>query len=370
MRLLLAGVLALVVAAPQTPPGGVSSPGQIRGTMRPPPQKTRSATGDALDRYAKGDYEGAVSVLWYLGGFSTVDADEWIRRNGPGEAEHRRLIAATLALDIAAAKDAWPVAMIEWACEGFRRAGPPTPVEDVWMRASVALAEGDGIWFVLTADNHLGHALGRFPDDGRLKLAQPFVTVGRATEPEVTTGTTVTDQTTMAADFLAARIVDRTTQGGARQAAQFERAAAEYTALASDPEVGAEARLRLGDLLLRLGRADAAAEQFRQASAAAGDPFVAYLARLSLAWTDASAGRADDAVRGYQSALGVVPHARSASMLLATLFMTQGRMADAETTVEGFLKAPPAGDDPWRQYPRGDLRLYPKLVAQLREAIK
>jgi tetratricopeptide (TPR) repeat protein len=371
MRVWPIAVLALLVAAPQTPPAGSSRSGQIRGTMRPGQQKVRSATGDALDRYAKGDYDGAVGTLWYLGGFSTVDADEWIRRNGPREADRRRLIASALALDVTAARESWPVALIEWTCEGFRNAGPPTATEDVWMRASIALAEGDGMWAVLTTGTHLGHALERFPDDARFKLAQPFVTAARASEPAVTPGTTVTDQTPMAVDYLAARVADRSTDAGARLAAQYERAATGFEALVSDPEVGPEARLRFGDLLLRLGRDEAAAEQFRQAGAAAGDPFVGYLARLSLAWTDAASGRVDDAVRGYQSALGVVPRARSASTLLATLFMMHGRVADAESLMAGFLSAPPTSvEDPWRQYPRGDFRLYPTLIGRLREAIK
>ncbi|MFI5177475.1 MAG: tetratricopeptide repeat protein [Vicinamibacterales bacterium] len=371
MRVWLVGILALVVAAPQTPPGGSSRPGQVRGTMRPPQQKVRSATGDALDRYAKGDYDGAVSVLWYLGGFSTVDADEWIKRNGLRDAEHRRLIAATLALEITAAKESWPVALVEWACEGFRDAGPPTPIENTWLRASIALAEGDGMWAVLAPDKHLGHTLQRFPDDGRFKLVAPFVAVARASEPALTTGTTVTDQTPMAVDFLAARIVDRSTEAGAREAAQYERAAPQLAALVADPEVGPEARLRLGDLLLRLGRVDEATDQFRQAAAAESDPFVGYLARVSLAWTDASAGRADEAVRGYQSALGIVPHAHSASILLAALLMIHGRVPDAETVMTDMLRSTPASvDDPWRQFSHGDLRLYPKLIATLREAIK
>jgi len=339
--------------------------------MLPRQQKVSSATSDALDRYASGDYDGAVGSLVYLGGFSTVDADEWIKRGGLREADHRRLIASALALDVTAAKDAWPVALIEWMCEGFRNAGPPTVNEDIWMQASIALAEGDGMWSILKTDNHLGHALARFPDDPRFKLAQAFVAAAVAAQPAVTTGTIVTDQTPVAFDSIAASIVDRSTDAGARAAGQYERAATQFEALVADPVVGPEARLRLGDLRRRLGRADAAADEFRQADAAATDPFVTYLARLSLAWNDAAAGRDAEAIAGYESALAIVPHARSASTLLAALFMTHGRVTEAETLMDAFLSAPPAStDDPWREYPHGDLRLYPALMAKLREAIK
>jgi Flp pilus assembly protein TadD len=239
------------------------------------------------------------------------------------------------------------------------------------MRASVALAEGDGMWAILSPTAHLGHALQRFPDDPHLKLARAFVADAVASQPAVTTGTTLTDQTPVAFDRLAARTLDDTPDASARRTA-LERVAAEFRPLVADPVVGAEAHLRLGDLELRLGQPDQAAADFRQADAAAsGDPFVSYLARLFLAWTDAQAGRVADAERGYRSALQVAPRARSATTLLSALLVMNGRLEEAEQVTEAFFTSPerPA-DDPWRQYPRGDFRAYLTLLTELHEAMK
>jgi tetratricopeptide (TPR) repeat protein len=357
MRAWLIAILAVAALAPSE--------------QRSNQPRVRSATGDALDRYVGGDYDGAIGQLTYLGGFSTVDADEWIRTGGLADAARRRLIAASLALEVTAAKDAWPTTLIEWACDGFRTSGAPTANEALWMRASVALAEGDGMWAILSPAAHLGHALQRFPDDPHLKLARAFVADAVASQPAVTTGTTLTDQTPVAFDRLAARTLDGAPDAAARRTA-LERVAAEFRPLVADPVVGAEAHLRLGDLELRLGQPDQATADFRQADAAASDdPFVSYLARLFLAWTDAQAGRVAEAERGYRSALQAVPRARSATTLLSALLVMNGRLEDAEHATAAFLASPerPA-DDPWRQYPRGDFRAYLTLLTQLHEAMK
>lgn len=357
MRAWLIAILAVATLAPSE--------------QRSSQPRVRSATGDALDRYVGGDYDGAIGQLTYLGGFSTVDADEWIRKGGPADADRRRLIAASLALEVTAAKDAWPTTLIEWACDGFRLAGPPAPNEALWMRASVALAEADRMWAILSPTAHLGHALQRFPDDPHFKLARALVADAVASQPPVTTGTTLTDQTPVAFDRLAARTLESAAETDARRAT-LDQIAAQFEPLVSDPMVGAEAHLRLGDLQLRLGRNDRAAEEFRRAdAAAANDPFIAYLARLFLAWTDARTGRSDDAERGYRSALQLMPRARSATTLLSALLVMNGKLAEAEQVTDAFLASPETPEnDPWREYPRGDFRAYPTLLNALHEAFK
>jgi len=373
MRVWLITAVGVLIAAPQglppmRPPGGGSRGGQqITGQLGRP--TGRSATGDALDRYVSGDYDGAIGALVYLGGFSTVDADEWISRGGTADATRRRFIAASLALEVIAAKEAWPVALYEWACDTMRNANPPSPNEALWMRASVALAEGDAMWSVLGDDGHLGHALGRFPDDPHLKLARAFVAEASALQPKVTTGTVTTDQTPVALDRIAARLPDPAAPADAAKTATLERVAAGYRALVDDPVVGAEARLRLGDTELRLGRIDAAVADFRDARGSA-DPFVSYLARLFLGWAAARAGDTTAAIDEYRSALDLAPHARSATTLLASLYLLNGRAADAESAAHDFLSAGAPPDDPWRQYPRGDFRSYLSLLDQLHAAFR
>jgi tetratricopeptide (TPR) repeat protein len=369
MRVWSVTVIAVLLAVPQgLPPmrGGGRGGQTITGQLGHP--SSRSATSDALDRYVSGDYDGAIGALVYLGGFSTVDADEWIKRGGLADATRRRFIASSLALEVIAAKEAWPVALFEWACEGMRNANPPSPNEALWMRTSVALAEGDAMWSILQ-DPHLGHALERFPDDPHLKLARAFVAEASALQPKVTTGTVTTDQTPVALDRIAARLPDPASPADAAKKATFERIADGYRALASDPVVGAEVHLRLGDVELRLGRIDAAVAEFHEADHT-NDPFVSYLAKLFLAWTKARAGETNAAIDGYRSALDITPHARSATTLLAALYLMHGRAADAESVTHDFLSANPPPADPWRMYPRGDFRSYLSLLDQLHAAMQ
>jgi hypothetical protein len=369
MRVWSVTAVAVLLAVPQglPPMRGGSRGGQtITGQLGHP--NSRSATSDALDRYVSGDYDGAIGALVYLGGFSTVDADEWIKRGGLADTTRRRFIASSLALEVIAAKEAWPVALFEWACEGMRDANPPSPHEALWMRTSVALAEGDAMWSILQ-DPHLGHALERFPDDPHLKLARAFVAEAYALQPKVTTGMVTTDQTPVALDRIAARLPDAAKPPDPAMTLTLERIAAGYRLLVSDPVVGLEAHLRLGDVELRLGRIDGAVGEFRIAERAT-DPFVSYVAKLFLGWTAAHAGDTDAAINEYRSALEITPRARSATTLLSALYLMNGRAADAESVTHDFLSASSPADDPWRMYPRGDFRSYLSLLDQLHAAIK
>ena len=156
--------------------------------------------------------------------------------------------------------------------------------------------------------------------------------------------------------------------GPANPSKLLERAAAAATALAADPLVGPEARLRFGYLQLRLGPHDPALQQFRQIETT--DAFVTYLGHLFSGWTLARDGQADAAVREYRAALAVVPHARSASTLLTAFCIMNGRLDDAEKLANELMAKPAVADDPWRTYLLGDYREYPTLIAGLREAIK
>src|SRR5262245_52793407 len=143
MRTLVACTFVVVLTAQERPPvppqGASTTVGAQRpkppGGDRPPLAHTRSATRDALDRYAAGDYERAISVLMGIGSFNPEHAQAWVDAAGGVEARaHRLLIAATLALEVVASKENWPSQVIEWACDAFREAGPPTPNEALWLR--------------------------------------------------------------------------------------------------------------------------------------------------------------------------------------------------------------------------------------------
>jgi tetratricopeptide (TPR) repeat protein len=398
MRLLIACTLAAGLAAqgtppvrppqiPTKPPVGAQRPKQP-GTERPPNGRIRSATGDALDRYAGGEYERAVKVLLSLGGFNLEQAQAWINVVDGPQRERRRLIAATLVLEIVAAKDAWPAHLVEWACDAFKAAGAATPNEALWLRASIALAEGHGMWpFLVTPPvpaagqtparlraepkpdaGHIAHAHERFPDDPYFMLAGVVAAEVKASEPDKPSATK-SDQTPVAFDRISSLLA-----GPAPLSTDQDRAlhAALTTLepLLASPSVGAEAHVRSGHILLRLGRADDALPHFHAASEGA-EPAIKYLGHMYAAWTLAHQSKAAAAIAEYRAALRVVPHARSAASLLTALLLMNDETTQAEALVDQEISTLSAGiDDPWRTYLLGDYRHYPALLARLREAIR
>jgi tetratricopeptide (TPR) repeat protein len=401
MRSILACALAAFVALQQFPParppvgtgggGGTQGRGGATG-QRPPPRpmnsRTRSATADAMDRYVPGDYEKAVTTLANLGGFDMMGAEEWIISGTPGAVQRRRLIAAIVALEYTASRPGLSPSLFEWGAKTLSASVEPQPSEALWLRASVALAEGRAAWPILMGlppglgarpvastappdpllgHGHLAYALSRFPDDPHFKLAQ-IVSAEATTSPATGAIVLTPDGKGVVTDQLDAQMLPRVAPGPARPTALLERAAEAAGTLTSNSIVGPEAHLRLGYLQLRLGHHDLALQQFRQIDTA--DSFVAYLGHLFSGWTLAKDGQADAAVAAYRAALGVVPHARSASTLLTTFCIMSGRQDEAEKLANELMTKPAVAEDPWRTYLLGDYREYPKLIARLREAIQ
>ena len=84
----------------------------------------------------------------------------------------------------------------------------------------------------------------------------------------------------------------------------------------------------------------------------------------------AAQGQSSQAIARYESALKLLPNARSATTLLSALYISIGRLEDAERLAGAFLGSHAAADDPLPRYLLGDYRNYPALIAQLREAIR
>jgi tetratricopeptide (TPR) repeat protein len=350
--------------------------------------RTRSATGDALDRYVKGEYERSVSVLANIGGFDVTGAEEWILSGGVGAVQKRRFIAALVALEYTASRPGLSPLLYEWGAKTLRESAEKQPLEATWLRASVALAEGRGAWPLLMGlppglgarpmastaavdpllgHGHLAYTLSRFAADPHFRLAQ-IVTAEAMTSPAVGAIVLTPDGRGVVTDQLDAQMLDVAATGPANPSKLLERAAEAARVLTAAPLVGPEAHLRLGYLQLRLGHHDLALQQFTQIDTT--DPFVAYLGHLFAGWTLAKDGQADAAVVAYRAALAVVPHARSASTLLTAFSIMSGRLDDAEKLASELMAKPAVGDDPWRIYLQGDYREYSKLIAGMREAIK
>ena len=395
MRVLPAVFVSLTLVSPQWPPASpvrppASPPGQpSKPATKSQPPRVRSATGDALDRYADGQYADAIAKLSVLGGFNAPQAETWARALGPNELARRRLLAATLALEYTASRPGLSPSLLEWARDAVQATGS-AEWERLWLRAAIALAEGVEAWNFLTPPpaaasvgassrgaapavppplGYLAEARRRYPDDPHFKLAEA-VGLEVAASPAPATPLSRRSPGPVAFDRIAGEMLDEGHAPPPAQAALVERAATAFEALAADPVVGAEALVRLGFCRLRLGQRDRAVQHFTDASRTASEPAVGYLARLFAGVAHARSGRVDEAVAAYRAALEILPHTRSASALLTSLLFMHHRLDEAEAVAGDFLSNSQADRDPWQTYLLGDYRSYSDLVIRLREAAK
>jgi tetratricopeptide (TPR) repeat protein len=299
----------------------------------------------------------------------------WIAAGGPSEIDRRELAAATFALEAArtGAWKAWklrvdaptvdespprffldwqpPAHLLEWGCARLRARGTPHPAERLWQLAAISVAQRAEDYEFLNGDGeqtdvrdyareieHLRHVRQRFPDEPRFKLAQ-----------------------VIAAEWQASPAVRR----GRPQAARDQ-----FADLRDDPDIGAEATLRLGRIAMTLRDDDRAREAFERVESLTRDPWTLYLARLFRGTILERRGRTADAERAYRGALEAVPRAQAAATALAALLARQDRRSEASTIVEEMLAASPAPPDPWRGYVNADDRFWPALIARLREEIR
>ena len=140
-----------------------------------------------------------------------------------------------------------------------------------------------------------------------------------------------------------------------------------FTALQGDPDVGAEAAVRLGALALRQGAADDAIALFDRVESRTRDPWVLYLARFFKGRAYDLRKQPAEAERAYRGALRAIPNAQSAVMALATLLSHDGRRREASTLTTAMLAAETV--DPWRAFADADDRFWPELIARVRAEI-
>ncbi len=295
----------------------------------------RSATGDALDRYLEGDYAGAIAFLQPLGGFNVMLAQAWIDAKGSGAAERRRLVAATMVLEYTAARPNLSPPLIEWACEQLAKYPSPA-LEELWLRASIALIEGRQAWTILTGatSSHLAHARERFPANAHFKLAEAVSAEALASDPSVRASA---GDRGMVVDQLSAEMLNLSgdDQAKPRQAVMLEEAASALESLLADQTVGAEARLRLG-------YHPAATRPARRRAGSL--PAARFERTRPDRWPTSAICFRDGRSRGWARQTmrwpltvprsTVVPRARSATTLLAALLVMNHRLAEAEAIVD------------------------------------
>ena len=346
---------------------------------------------EMLDSYKAGKFAAVVAELEGDIDFKDLlkqlqdQGPAWIDAGGPDERERRELVAATFALEAAradewrewkfiwkqkqiCASDAGPLAdskggcinplgvlewkapplLIEWACRRLRKDETPRPIERWWQLAALAVAQrsedgqflvgdtsiglGVGSGEILNAQleiKHLEHVRKRFPEEMRFVLAEGIAR-------------------------------DRFWQDDAMQA---------YGALYNDPVVGGEAMMRMGVMLVRMGRREDALKHFDRAESLTRDRYVIYLVKYFRGRIAESQRRNDDALEAYRAAVAAWPRAQSATLALASLLFQNGRRAEAQGLAAAMLEANPQPIDPWKEYVHADNRFWPLLVGKLRAEI-
>ena len=351
-----------------------------------------------LDRYERRDYA-------VVGDARTMDIKTFSKRlsdaaprcvsaAGASAVERRRLVAATLALEVVqpvvedalTAQDGMARNVIEWGCRLVRANPKPTEAEHWWHLAALALSEQLFDEYFLTGylspqigseaaariaaryggnRNHLSHAENRFPDEARFKLGR-LVT----TEVHITMGAWGwLGQPSEAVRQAAKPFYEDSVRKPDNN--QRRRLIGGYAELAAASEaVRAEAHVRAGVLEFRLGQYDAALGQLRQAQANTQEAALLYLSHFFRAKVLERRGGEAEAEAEYRAALRAMPMAQSAvTALSAWLFLRDAREEAYELTAAS-LAVRPVPVDPWREYWCGDCRLWPALIARLREELR
>lgn len=276
------------------------------------------------------------------------DGTAWMLARGAGEANHRRLIAATFAIDVAAAgmdaspKDVAP--LVEWGCEQVRRR-LPSDAERAWQIAAIAVLEGVGNLQAVEA--HLGHAAIRVSTEPQWQQTRAWI-----------------------ADSKTLNVHPRQPLTAAKIPFPVSLAA-QYEALTAVPALAGDAWTRIGFLHFLAGEhAEARASFARADDAAEGSTDARYLTHLFSAWIAEREGRKIEAMKEFAAALDATSSGRTAAVWLASRHQIDGHAAEAQAIVTRSLSNSAGGVDPWRFFYRGDMRRWPLLIAAARRAVE
>jgi tetratricopeptide (TPR) repeat protein len=213
----------------------------------------------------------------------------------------------------------------------------PDDYEHVWLTAVLALLQGR--ISPTLAEPFVERALARFPNEPRFLLAKAIVTDQRWRGfGSMTFGTQRT-------------VTEMPIKEGTALLEAYEAVAT------ASPELAAEAHIRAGWFLYRVGRADDAIRAFDSAEPPKHDRAMEYLRHLFKSHVLTSQGKYDDAANEARAAHVVIPEAQSARVALMNALTLRGDAPGAEIVAENIETAPKT-DDPWWTYWLGDFRWY------------
>ena len=374
-----------------------AAPGADQKTKAPapPPPIAPLNLPHVLDLYADGRFDEAVTRVARAGeevGRNLrrhwgVTARQWIDAD-PARRPQRILAAAALALEtehIRVERGDWRVTagdppcagacVLDWAQLHLVQRGAADRAERAWYLAAAALAGGSRDWRYLhrpvdperasrVMPGLMERALARFPGDPALSLERALAAAGRFNL--MIDGGRRAPSITLPPSILAGRGGPFLASLGPDPAGAAELLAA----LADDPLVGAEARLRLGYLHWARGRDDAARDELAKAAERATDTDIRYLAQFLLGRIAISRGDHAGAIPHLQSALAARPGSQSAAVALAALELQRADADQAHDLARASLDDPRAAVDPWRLFLYGHHPRWPARLADLRREVK
>ena len=273
--------------------------------------------------------------------------------------------------------------ILEWSCSLLKERGAPDEAERVWMLATMAFAGAVRDWSLLVTrlgpprarsveEGHALHAIARFPDEPRFRLARAVAHASRYMVLPEMEMPREGERTGTAQPRIPTIVVAPGAPPGTleeRRRTLFEYPRQQFSDLLSDPVIGVEARLRLGYLDMREGGFEQALARERDVLAATKDPDLRYIAAYIGAQAAQALGDLKEAEALYATALEARPHSQSATLGLAALRLLRGDADPAYAMVESSLRERPNDDDPWRLFLYGDFRRLPGLLGQLRAEV-
>jgi len=313
---------------------------------------------DALELYALGD-PAVIKMVAEPRAIGSIAAAlvkhgaAWIRANGPSETSHRRLVAVTFALEAVRhvfesleGRPAWE--MLRWASGELRQESKPTDAERVWRHGAIAILQGFGASGIDVVESELNVATSRFPAEPRWLLIRAW-------------------RAEMDGTFNPKTIRPAPLDGTIEVPPGVIRA---YEQAMRAPETRAEAATRLAYLRCASGRVDLAIDLATQGATLTTEPDIRSLAHLIHGWALTRGDRPAEALAEFRAAHESLPASQSAALWLARSLFLNGERAEAEALVDETMRTGLGELDPFRLYPRGDFRLWPMLIAQLRRAIR
>jgi VWFA-related protein len=289
----------------------------------------------------------------------SAGTDRWIDA-GTGESAMRRAqLAALTALELGRSS---LTAVEEWRQTGIRdqlfdaaharlRRVPPNEFEHQWLVATTGLVVSSTTTSQLPL-RLITAAMERFPKDGRFRLNRALM--------ERDAITLIREPGTKPSDLeLSVGHGDKSSQP--RRLGLAEKL---FRELLDDPDVGLEARARLGWLRFHRNALQESLTLLTRAADDARDPYVKNLAALGAGLIHEIQGRPDAAVSSLRLAVVALPRARTSTTALAAQLFLLGHRQEAEALLDGLTGVPNVLD-PWRDVAGAD-RFSAELTVGLR----